>query len=151
MKVDYYKKALWLSYFTVLYNIIEFIVSIIAGYLAGSIALIGFGSDSFVESLSGSIMIWRFKKHGKISEKEEEKIEKRATKLVAITFFILGFYILFESVRKLYFLEKPESSISSMTSSSFDSRKTTTEPNGSTMVKTFSVIFSQLSILEHAD
>ncbi|UCF50626.1 MAG: cation transporter [Thermoplasmatales archaeon] len=111
MRQDYYKKALWLSYFTVLYNIVEFIVSILAGFIAGSIALIGFGSDSFIESLSGAIMIWRFKKHGKISEKEEEKIEKRATRLVAITFFILGFYVLFESVKKLYFQEKPDISI----------------------------------------
>ncbi|UCF12957.1 MAG: cation diffusion facilitator family transporter [Thermoplasmatales archaeon] len=111
MKTDYYKKALWLSFFTVLYNIVECIVSILAGVLAGSIALVGFGSDSFVESLSGSIMIWRFRKHGKISEEEEEKIERRATKLVAITFFILGFYILYESVKKLYFQEKPETSI----------------------------------------
>jgi cation diffusion facilitator family transporter len=111
MKADYYKKALWLSVFTVLYNIVECIVSILAGVLAGSIALVGFGSDSFVESLSGSIMIWRFRKHGKIPEEEEEKIESRATKLVAITFFILGFYVLFESVKKLYFQEKPETSI----------------------------------------
>ncbi len=111
MKSDYYKKALCLSYFTVLYNIGEFIVSIFAGFLAGSIALVGFGSDSFVESLSGVIMIWRFKKHGKLSEKEEEKIEKRATKLVSITFFILGFYVLFESLKKLYFQEKPETSL----------------------------------------
>ena len=45
-----HKKALWLSYFTVGYNILEGIVSILAGSMAGSIALIGFGLDSFVES-----------------------------------------------------------------------------------------------------
>ena len=84
-----HKKALWLSYFTVGYNILEGILSIFAGSLAGSIALIGFGLDSFVESLSGSVMIWRFRKSGKISEEEEEKIEKRATKLIAYSFFIL--------------------------------------------------------------
>lgn len=55
------KKALLLSYFTVGYNVLEGIVSIFAGLLAGSIALIGFGLDSFVESLSGSVMIWRLK------------------------------------------------------------------------------------------
>lgn len=108
---NYHKKALWLSYFTVLYNIGECVVSILVGFLAGSIALIGFGSDSFVESLSGSVMIWRFRQHGKITKEEEERIEKKAAKLVSITFFILGFYILFESVRKLIFQEKPEASI----------------------------------------
>jgi len=104
-------RALYLSYFTVGYNIIECIISIIAGIIASSTALIGFGSDSFVESLSGIIMIWRFKKHGFISEDEEDKIERKAELLVGITFFIFGIYVLFESIRKLYFLEKPESSI----------------------------------------
>lgn len=106
------KKALLLSYFTVGYNIIEGIVSIIAGILAsGSIALIGFGLDSFIESLSGGIMIWRFRKYGKVSEEEEEKAEKKATKLVASMFFILGAYVLYESVKKLYLHEKPDSSL----------------------------------------
>ena len=105
------KKALILSYLTLIYNIVEGVVSIIAGLIAGgSIALIGFGLDSFVESLSGGIMIWRFRKHGKISEEEEERVEKKATKLVAYTFFILGAYILFESVKKLYFQEISEPS-----------------------------------------
>ena len=105
------RRALLLSYFTVGYNILEGIVSIFAGLLAGgSIALIGFGMDSFIESLSGSVMIWRFRKHGKISEEEEEKVERRATKLIASTFFILGAYILYESVKKLYFHEPSEPS-----------------------------------------
>ena len=49
------QRALLLSYLTVGYNILEGVVSILAGYLAGSIALVGFGLDSFVESLSGGI------------------------------------------------------------------------------------------------
>jgi hypothetical protein len=62
------KKALSLSYFAVEYNILEGAVSILAELSAGSIALVGFGLDSFVESISGSVMIWRFSKHGKISD-----------------------------------------------------------------------------------
>jgi divalent metal cation (Fe/Co/Zn/Cd) transporter len=100
-----HKKALLLSYFTVGYNILEGVTSIFAGLLAGSIALVGFGLDSFVESLSGSVMIWRFRKHGKISEDEEARVENKAIRFVAYTFFILGAYILYESVRKLYFHE----------------------------------------------
>ena len=106
-----HSKALKLSYFTVGYNIIEGVVSILVGLLSGSIALVGFGSDSFVESLSGSVMIWRFRKHGKISKDEEERIEKKATRYVAITFFILGAYVFYESIKMLYFQEKPEPSI----------------------------------------
>lgn len=107
----YKKRALVLSYFTVGYNIFEGVVSIIAGVLAKSIALEGFGMDSFVESLSGSIMIWRFKKYGKISRDEEERVEKRAAKLVAISFFILAAYVLYESIKKLYSREIPDPSV----------------------------------------
>jgi len=106
-----HKKALWLSYFTVGYNLVEGIVSIIAGILAGSIALVGFGLDSFVESLSGSVMIWRFRKHGKISKEEEERVEKKAIRLVAYTFFVLGAYVLYESVKKIYSQEIPDPSL----------------------------------------
>jgi divalent metal cation (Fe/Co/Zn/Cd) transporter len=104
-------KALKLSYITVGYNIVECIVSIIAGFIAGSTALLGFGSDSLVESLSGTIMIWRFRKHGLVSIDEEDSIEKKATFFVGITFFIFGFYILYESIRKLFVADKPEPSL----------------------------------------
>jgi cation diffusion facilitator family transporter len=105
------KRALWLSYFTVGYNILEGIISILAGSFAGSIALIGFGLDSFVESLSGSVMIWRFRKSGKISEEEEERVERRATRLIGYSFLILGAYVLYESGKKLYLREIPNPSL----------------------------------------
>src|SRR3989337_89248 len=111
MSSPLHRKALSLSYFTVGYNIIEGIVSILAGLLAGSIALIGFGLDSFVESLSGSVMIWRFRKHEQISAEEEERIEAKAVRLSAYTFFILGAYVLYESVKKLYLQEMPDPSL----------------------------------------
>ena len=111
MDTRLHKKALLLSYFTVGYNVLEGIVSILAGLFAGSIALVGFGSDSFVESLSGGVMIWRFKKHGKITEEEEEKVELKATRLIAYTFFILGSYVLYESAKKLCFHEIPDPSL----------------------------------------
>ena len=111
MSSPLHKKALSLSYFTVGYNIIEGIVSILAGVLAGSIALIGFGLDSFVESLSGSVMIWRFRKHEQMSEEEEERIEAKAVRLIAYTFFILGAYVLYESIKKLYLQEMPDPSL----------------------------------------
>jgi cation diffusion facilitator family transporter len=111
MDTRLHKKALLLSYFTVGYNVLEGIASIFAGLFAGSIALVGFGMDSFVESLSGCIMIWRFRKHGKITEEEEEKVELKAIKLIAYTFFILGSYVLYESIKKLYFHEIPNTSL----------------------------------------
>lgn len=103
-----FKNALYLSYFSVGYNLLEGTASVLAGEIAGSIALIGFGLDSFVESISGGIMIWRFKKHGSNSSQSEEEIESKATKLVACTLFILGAYVLYESLKNLYYREIPE-------------------------------------------
>ncbi len=111
MESNLHKKALVLSYLTVAYNILEGVVSILAGFLAGSIALVGFGLDSFVESLSGSVMIWRLRKHGKISEEEEEEVEKKAARMIAVTFFILGAYVLYESAKKLIWHETSDPSL----------------------------------------
>ncbi|HXF49643.1 MAG TPA: cation transporter [Verrucomicrobiae bacterium] len=96
-----HKKALRLSYFTLGYNLLEGLVSVFAGILAQSTALVGFGLDSFVESLSGGVMVWRFGKKW-ASKEEEMKSEKKAVHLVAAAFFILGAYVLFESAQKLY-------------------------------------------------
>ena len=106
-----HKTGLILSYITVGYNVLEGIISIIFGALAGSVALIGFGADSFIESLSGSVMIWRLRKHGKISEEEEERVEAKAATLIGGTFFILAAYIAFEAIKQLVSQEAPEASL----------------------------------------
>ena len=105
------KKALFLSYFTVGYNLLEGAVSLLAGVLANSTALVGFGFDSFVESLSGGTMIWRFWKPGGVEKESELKMEKTAVRLVGATFFILGAYVVFGSAKKLYFHEAAEPSL----------------------------------------
>ena len=106
-----YKRGLRLEYFTVVYNILEAIASIVFGSIANSIALIGFGLDSVAELLSALILIWRLRQHGKVSEEAEERIEKRATKFVAVTFVILGIYVLFQSVKNLMVEEIPDPSL----------------------------------------
>jgi divalent metal cation (Fe/Co/Zn/Cd) transporter len=103
------RRALLLSYFTVAYNVLEGVLSILAGGLASSIALVGFGMDSFIESISGGIMIWRFRQT-RLSEAEEKKVEARAVKLVGWSFFVLAAYVLFEAVKKLVTREVPEPS-----------------------------------------
>jgi divalent metal cation (Fe/Co/Zn/Cd) transporter len=57
------------------------------------------------------VLIWYLRQHGKISPEEEEKIERRATRFVAITFFILGGYVLYESIQKLVTAETPDTSL----------------------------------------
>lgn len=107
------KRALVLSWITFVYNILEGIVSIIFGLGAASIALISFGLDSFIESLSGSVMIWRFSQT-KLTEEQEEEVEKRAAKYVAYTFFILGAYVAFQAIKDLVYFQAPEKSVPGM-------------------------------------
>jgi divalent metal cation (Fe/Co/Zn/Cd) transporter len=104
-------RALLLSYLTVGYNVAEGVVSLGFGAAAGSIALVGFGLDSFIESLSGVVMIWRFGQHGRVSEAHERKVERRAVKLVGWTFFVLAAYITFEASRKLVVHQVPDASL----------------------------------------
>jgi len=111
METTHHKTARGLSYFTVGYNIVEGLVSVFFGYAAGSFALVGFGMDSFIESLSGGVMIWRFRKRGIITHEEEERIEAKAIKLVSYAFFILGAYVMIEALKNLYFHEVPERSL----------------------------------------
>jgi divalent metal cation (Fe/Co/Zn/Cd) transporter len=109
-----FKKALLLEYFTVGYNVLEALASIYFGSVANSIALVGFGLDSVIESISGLILIWRLRKHERVSEYEEKRIERKALKYVAVTFVILGLYVFAESARKLIFVEIPEPSLYGM-------------------------------------
>jgi len=105
------RAALWLSLLTVGYNLLEGVVSLLAGARAGSAALVGFGLDSFMESLSGGIMIWRFGFHRGLSEEEEERVERRAVRLVGGTFFLLGAYVAYESASKMLEREPPRPSL----------------------------------------
>ncbi|MGE5531828.1 MAG: cation transporter [Bacteroidota bacterium] len=95
------RRALLLSYLTVVYNVVEGAVSVFFAALASSPALLGFALDSFIESVSGGIMIWRFgQPEG--DEDQEEIREQKAYKLVGWTFLGLGAYVLYEALEKLY-------------------------------------------------
>jgi divalent metal cation (Fe/Co/Zn/Cd) transporter len=106
-----HRKALRLSYFTIGYNVVECILALAAGSLAGSIALVGFGLDSLVESLSGGVMIWRFARHAALTPEAEACRERRAIWIVGYTFFVLGAYVLYESLKKLIWQEIPAPSL----------------------------------------
>ncbi len=101
--------AIRLEYFTITYNIIEGLVSVVLGGVANSIALIGFGLDSFVESLSGLVVLWRFRSEAQ-GEREYATLESSALRYVGWSFFLLSAYILVESIRKLWLQEQPEPS-----------------------------------------
>jgi divalent metal cation (Fe/Co/Zn/Cd) transporter len=94
-----------LEYFTIGWNMVEAGVAIGAGWFAGSIALVGFGVDSLIESLSGSVLLWRLS-----SPAHDESREKIALKLVGISFLILAAYVAFEAVKSLLAHEPPQTS-----------------------------------------
>ena len=100
------RKALVLEWCLIAYNVLEAVVSIVFGYLAGSIALVGFGLDSVIEVSAAGILVWRLSQHGTIEEENEK--EKKALYFVGITFFLLAAYILYESGSKLIHHEMPE-------------------------------------------
>jgi divalent metal cation (Fe/Co/Zn/Cd) transporter len=93
-----------LSWASLGYMTLEGGVAILAGVLAGSIALIGFGIDSAIEGFASAIIVWRFTGHRIFSD----AAETRAQKLVAIQFFILAPYVGFESVNALVEGERPD-------------------------------------------
>ena len=109
MKNKAQEKVLILSYFTIVYNIVEGIASVFFGSTFKAISLIGFGFDSFIESISGAIVIWQTKK-GDLTNYHGDPTEARAIKFISYSFFILGAYVLYESVRKLLDHEVPQES-----------------------------------------
>ena len=96
-----------LSWFSLGWMTLEGGIAILAGIMAGSIALIGFGIDSAIEGFASAIIVWRFTGARTFSE----AAETRAQKLVAIQFFVLAPYVGFESVRALVTGEHPETSV----------------------------------------
>jgi divalent metal cation (Fe/Co/Zn/Cd) transporter len=101
------RKAKWLSWASLGYMALEGAVAVVAGIVAGSIALIGFGIDSAIEGFASVIIVWRFTGWRTLSHEAEE----RAQKLVAVQFFILAPYVGIESVRALIEGHHPEESV----------------------------------------
>ena len=106
------RRGMRLEFFTVGWNILEGLIAVGAGVIAGSIALIGFGVDSFVESVSGAILIWRLaaETRGTLDEEAVQRVENRAERLVGIAFLVLAAYVAFEAVRTLAAQEHPDAS-----------------------------------------
>jgi divalent metal cation (Fe/Co/Zn/Cd) transporter len=100
----YGRRAQLLAGASVTYNVIEAVIAVTAGLVAGSVALVGFGLDSVVEVSSGLIILWQFR------HPLPESREKTALRLMAFSFFGLAAYVSFESVRSLLTGHEPDSS-----------------------------------------
>jgi divalent metal cation (Fe/Co/Zn/Cd) transporter len=104
-----FKKGRYLEYFTIGYNSLEGLIAIVAGLIAGSIALVGFGFDSFIEVVSGSVLLWRLS--ADVDEERRERIEAISLKIVGVCFVLLAFYVSYDSVKSLIRREAPEESV----------------------------------------
>ncbi len=103
------RRGLRLARFTIGYNVVEGVVSISAGVAAGLVSLVGFGIDSGIESISAVLVAMRLSarlRHGTVDETKE----RRALRLVAITFFLLAGYVLVQGIRGLVLGEVPDAS-----------------------------------------
>jgi divalent metal cation (Fe/Co/Zn/Cd) transporter len=103
---DAARKARWLSWLSLAWMGAEGVIALTAGILAGSIALVSFGLDSFIEGFESLVIVWRFTGSRLLSHAAEE----RAQKLVAVQFFLLAPYVAFEAVHKLLTGEQPQTS-----------------------------------------
>lgn len=100
------RRARLLSWFSLLWMTVEGVVGVVTGIVAGSIALQAFGISSAVEGVASVIVIWRFTGSRTLSDTSE----RRAQKLVAISFWLLVPYVVAEAVYKLVSASEPETS-----------------------------------------
>ncbi len=98
-----------LEHFTIAWNILEGLVAIVAGAIAGSISLMGFGLDSFVEVTSGSVLLWRMSVDSDVHRRERN--ERRALQVVGVCFLLLATYVAYESIADLLSKRPAEHSV----------------------------------------
>jgi divalent metal cation (Fe/Co/Zn/Cd) transporter len=98
-----------LEYFTIAYNSLEGLIAVVAGLMAGSIALVGFGFDSLIEVTSGTALLWRL--HIDADESRREHVEAVTLRIVGVLFLLLAAYVSYDSIKSLVWREQPRESI----------------------------------------
>lgn len=101
------RRGLLLAALTIAWNVVEAVVAISAGIAAGSIALIGFGFDSTIEVGSAFVVVWQFR--GELRGGYDEDRERKALRLIAVSFFVLATYVSVEAIRDLFFVDSEAS------------------------------------------
>jgi divalent metal cation (Fe/Co/Zn/Cd) transporter len=103
------RRGLWLNYLTIGYNTIEAVVSLVAGLVAGSVALIGFGVDSAIEVTASVAAQWRLR-----SDRDSirrERVEWLTRRVIGGSFLVLSAYVAVDSVITLWQREAPDPSV----------------------------------------
>jgi divalent metal cation (Fe/Co/Zn/Cd) transporter len=98
-----------LEHFTIAWNSLEGLVAVVAGVFSGSIALVGFGIDSFIEVTSGVVLLWRMTVDADVQARERN--EKLSLRIVGVCFLALAVYVGYESISDLVNRKPPEHSV----------------------------------------
>ena len=98
-----------LEYLTIAWNGFEAVVALVSGLMAGSIALVSFGLDSVIETLSAGILLWRLR--ADLDVQGRERAELTARRLVGLCFLLLATYVGIESLRALWTKAQPARSL----------------------------------------
>jgi len=102
-------RGLRLEYLTVGWNVIEGVIAVAAAITAESVALLGLGIDSFVESASGAVLIWRLISERTAKDREAiERLDRKAHRLVGVSLFALAAYIALDATWTLVRRNQPQ-------------------------------------------
>jgi divalent metal cation (Fe/Co/Zn/Cd) transporter len=102
-------RGLRLNYLTIGYNLVEAGASLVAGIMAGSVSLIGFGFDSVIEVGASGAAQWRLR--ADVDHERRDQVERWTHRIIGASFLALAAYVTYESVRTLWLRERPERSI----------------------------------------
>jgi divalent metal cation (Fe/Co/Zn/Cd) transporter len=102
-------RARRLEYITIAWNTLEGLIAVVAGVIAGSIALIGFGFDSLIEVASAGALMWRL--HADLDELRRERVETITLRVVGGCFIVLALYVVYDAGLSLWRHEPPERSL----------------------------------------
>jgi divalent metal cation (Fe/Co/Zn/Cd) transporter len=103
------RRGLRLNYLTIGYNVAEAVVSLVAGALAGSVALVGFGADSVIE-VSASIAA-QLRLRADLDHARRERVERRTHRAIGVSFLALALYVAVDSGKSLWLAERPDRSV----------------------------------------
>lgn len=103
------RRGLLLNYVTIGYNVLEAVVAIVAGFLAGSVALVGFGFDSAIEVTAAGAAQWRLR--ADLDAERRERVERITLRVIGWSFLALAAYVLYDSGKTMWHRNPPERSI----------------------------------------
>src|SRR5574339_869866 len=107
-RIELIRRGRYLEYFTIGYNSLEGLIAVVAGLIAGSIALVGFGFDSLIEVTSGAVLLWRL--YADVNEARREQVEAISLRVVGVCFVVLALYVGYDAITSLLRRETPDES-----------------------------------------